>query len=67
MTGQDPITRIRAVLVGVHHYERPDIPTLRGCVNDVALVRMLLKQYFQVPNEDLRVVVNQRATKANIP
>jgi hypothetical protein len=66
VAGQEPITRIRAVLVGVDHYERPDIPTLRGCVNDVALVRMLLKQYFQVPNEDLRIVVNQRATKANI-
>jgi hypothetical protein len=60
------MTRIRAVLVGVDEYERSDIPSLHGCVNDVALVRMLLKQYFQVPNERLRVVVNQRATKANI-
>jgi hypothetical protein len=60
------MTRIRAVLVGINEYERPDIPTLQGCVNDVALVRMLLKQSFDVPNEDIRVVVNQRATKANI-
>ena len=58
--------RIRSVLVGVDSYERPDIPPLRGCVNDVALVRRTLKHYFGVPNEDLRVVVNQRATKANI-
>ena len=44
-------------------------PTFRrcsGCVNDVALVRSLLKQYFDVPNEDIRVVVNRRATKAAI-
>jgi metacaspase-1 len=60
------MTRIRAVLVGIDDYERDDIPSLTGCVNDVALVRSLLKQYFQVPNEDLRVVVNARATKANI-
>ena len=60
------MTRIRAVLVGIDEYERDDVPSLHGCVNDVALVRSLLKQYFQVPNEDLRVVVNSRATKANI-
>jgi metacaspase-1 len=61
-----PETMIRAVLVGIDQYERPDIPTLRGCVNDVALVRGLLKEYFAVPNERIRVVVNERATKANI-
>jgi hypothetical protein len=60
------MTRIRAVLVGIDEYERDDVPSLSGCVNDVALVRSLLKQYFQVPNEDLRVLVNGRATKANI-
>jgi hypothetical protein len=62
----ETITKIRAVLVGIDRYERPDVPTLRGCVNDVALVRMLLKEYFGVPNEDLRIVVNERATKENI-
>ena len=60
------MTRIRAVLAGVDTYERPDIPPLSGPVNDVALVRWLLKHYFGIPNEDIRVVVNQRATKANI-
>jgi hypothetical protein len=47
-------------------YERPEIPPLSGPVNDVALVRWVLKHYFGIPNEDIRVVVNQRATKANI-
>jgi hypothetical protein len=60
------VPRIRAVLVGVDEYARADIPSLRGCVNDVALVRQLLKQYLGVPNEDIRVVVNRRATKQNI-
>lgn len=55
--------RIRSVLVGVDVYEQPDVPRLSGCVNDVALVRRILKQYFGVPNEDIRVLVNQRATK----
>lgn len=54
------------MLVGIDEYARSDIPSLRGCVNDVALVRMLLKEHLGVPNEDIRVVVNQRATKENI-
>ena len=54
------------MLVGVDVYERSDIPPLSGCVNDVALVRRLLKSVFGVPNDDTRVVVNERATKANI-
>jgi metacaspase-1 len=59
------MSRVRGVLVGVDVYERPDIPPLAGCVNDVALIRRTLKG-FGVPNEDIRVVVNERATKANI-
>jgi metacaspase-1 len=64
--GAEPVIGIRAVLVGVDDYERSDIPSLRGCVNDVALVRWLLKTYFLVPNENIRVVVNERATKEAI-
>jgi hypothetical protein len=58
--------RIRALVVGIDRYERPEVPPLRGCVNDAMLVRSVLKRYFDVPNEDIRVVVNERATKANI-
>ncbi len=57
---------IKAVLVGVDRYERSDVPRLGGCVNDVALVRHILKKYLEVPNDDIRIVVNERATKANI-
>ena len=57
--------RVRCVLVGIDVYEHPDIPPLAGCVNDVALVRSTIKE-FGVPNEDIHVLVNRRATKANI-
>jgi hypothetical protein len=60
------VARIKAVLVGVDFYQRTDVPPLLGCVNDVALLRRILKECFAVPNEDIRVVVNERATKANI-
>ena len=60
------MARVRCVLVGVDRYERPEIPPLSGCVNDIALVRQILRECFGVPNEDIRVLVNERATKANI-
>jgi hypothetical protein len=60
------VAGIRAVLAGVDTYERADIPPLRGCVNDVALVRRTLKSVLGVPNENIRIVVNERATKARI-
>jgi hypothetical protein len=66
LSAREPIGRIRAVLVGIDEYESPDVRSLQGCVNDVALVRSLLKEYFEVRNEDIRVVVNRRATKAAI-
>jgi hypothetical protein len=60
------MTTIRAVLVGINEYERPDIPSLRGCVNDVFLVRKLLRRWFGVDNRHIRVIVDARATKAEI-
>jgi hypothetical protein len=57
---------IRAVLVGINEYERADIPRLRGCVNDVLLLRDLLRTCFAVDNAHIRVVTNERATKAEI-
>lgn len=60
------MTTIRAVLVGVNEYERPDIPSLRGCVNDVFLVRKLLRRWFGVENRHIRVIVDARATKDEI-
>ena len=57
---------IRSILVGVDEYERPDVPPLTGCANDVALVRRVLKSAFGVSNEDIHVLVNQRATRARI-
>lgn len=65
-TERSRVAGIRAVLVGVDSYERSDIPPLSGCVNDVALVRQTLKNVLGIPNEDIRVVVNERATKANV-
>ncbi len=54
----------RALLVGINDYQ--GINDLRGCINDVTNMRNILKRYLGFANEDIRVLVDNRATKANI-
>ncbi len=53
-----------AVLVGINDYGGTG--NLQGCVNDVTNVRHILKTYFGFLNSEIRVLVDQRATKVNI-
>jgi hypothetical protein len=54
----------RALLVGINAY--PDPPNrLEGCVNDVFLMSSVLQECGFAP-EDIRVVLDDRATTANI-
>lgn len=54
----------RALLVGVNDYL--EINDLRGCINDVTNMRSILKTYLGFRNRDIRVLVDDRATKKNI-
>jgi hypothetical protein len=54
----------QALLVGINDYQ--GISDLRGCVNDVTNMRNILKTYLGFSNRDIRVLVDKRATKANI-
>ena len=53
-----------ALLVGINDYK--GISDLRGCINDVTNMRSILKTYLGFTNKDIRVLVDERATKANI-
>ena len=56
----------KALLVGINKY-RPDLNAdLRGCVNDVEMVRYLLVNKFDFEPDNIRVVVDDRATQTNI-
>lgn len=56
----------RALLVGISKY-RPDLNAdLRGCVNDVENMREILIKYFGFDPENIRVLCDDRATKAAI-
>lgn len=55
----------KALLVGINKYKIPGAD-LNGCVNDVTNVRDVLLKYFGFTTKDIRVVVDERATKKNI-
>jgi len=54
----------KALLVGINDYK--GISDLRGCINDVTNMRNILKTYLGFRNEEIRMLTDSRATKANI-
>ncbi len=56
----------KALLAGINHYDYPGLPELRGSLNDVTNVRNILKSNLGFRNEEIRVLADDRATKANI-
>jgi len=54
----------RALLIGINDYK--SFNDLRGCINDLKSVRKVLMNYLGFEAEDIRVVVDARATKKNI-
>lgn len=55
----------KALLVGINKYQLPG-SDLQGCVNDVTNMRHMLLTYFGFTVEQIRVIVDERATKAAI-
>jgi metacaspase-1 len=55
----------KALLVGINKYKLPG-SDLQGCVNDVTNMRHMLLTYFGFTVKQIRVVTDERATKANI-
>jgi hypothetical protein len=54
---------VSALLVGINNY--PSSP-LRGCLNDVMIMRDILIQKYRVPAHQIRMLLNERATKNEI-
>lgn len=52
-----------AVLVGINNYPGAE---LRGCVNDVIIMRDILVKKYNIPANDIRLVLDERATKKDI-
>lgn len=54
----------KALLVGINDYQ--GISDLAGCINDVRNMREILRNYYGFRNNDIRILVDSRATKNNI-
>lgn len=54
----------RALLIGINAYQ--SVSALRGCVNDTTNLRLILKELAGFTNDDIRVLVDSRATKVAI-
>jgi hypothetical protein len=54
----------RALLIGINDYK--GFNDLRGCINDIKSMRKILMNYLGFEAENIRVVVDARATKKNI-
>jgi Caspase domain len=68
MTTQQPNvtsgSRIWALLIGIDEYLH--IKNLSGCINDVEAIRIYLMNQLGVPENQIRTLTNQAATRANI-
>ncbi|WP_027183108.1 caspase family protein [Desulfovibrio inopinatus] len=54
-----------ALLVGINNYKREE-DRLYGCVNDVVNIRNVLKTFYGFMNDDIRVLVDDRACNDDI-
>ncbi len=54
----------RALLIGINNYK--NFQNLRGCINDTKSMRKILMNYLGFEAENIRVIVDDRATKENI-
>lgn len=55
----------KALLVGINSYSNPS-SNLRGCINDITMMNGMLVQNFGFDPANIRMLVDARATKANI-
>jgi uncharacterized caspase-like protein len=54
------------LLVGIDDYKAGHISDLRGCVNDVMLMRDILVGKFNVPTGNIKILINEQATRKAI-
>ena len=55
---------IWALLIGIDRYKA--VSSLRGCVNDVEAMRTLLINRYSVPDDHIRLLTNEAATRIGI-
>ena len=55
----------KALVVGIDKYKNPDVH-LQGCTMDAAVISGVLQDHYAFPRASLRMLLDERATKANM-
>ena len=58
--------RIFALIIGINQYESQDFPKLRGAVADATYVWDLLVSHYQVPQDQIKLLLDKDASRSNI-
>ncbi|MBD3305476.1 hypothetical protein GF339_03770 [candidate division KSB3 bacterium] len=62
---KEPAMNKKALVVGIDKYYNPAW-NLQGCAMDAAIMSGMLQDHFDFPGDHIRLLLNERATKANI-
>lgn len=55
-----------ALSIGIDDYKSQKIRDLKGCVNDVLLMKSLLIEHFEFPEENVKILIGSEATHEGI-
>ncbi len=66
VSSAEPVPTKRALLIGIDDYKASGVTDLRGCVNDVELMKNILIGKFDVPAENVEVLKDTEATHQKI-
>jgi hypothetical protein len=64
-----PTARKRALLIGINDYSQTQgltVSSLKGCTNDVLLLKKLLQHRYGFAEQDIITLTNEQATRENI-
>ena len=64
MTTDHPL--LYALLVGINTYRSPNLPQLKGSINDVMAMAQLLQDRFNVPANQIKLLTDEQATRQAI-
>lgn len=56
----------RALLIGINEYANPEIPDLRGALNDIGLIRTILIRRFGFDKASIRLLTDTEADRVGI-
>ncbi len=66
MTQKSTRSNVYALIVGINNWKQTALRSLTGCHNDAALMQKTLVEWYNVPAENIQVLLEEKATHAGI-